>query len=150
MNERRKRSQHIKRHASKQLRVNLLIFSFVYAILVVVTLYNVTVSKAFFTEVLIALIIGFLAGFVSSRMYKISWNTDQAKVVGRIDLYGATILVLFIVFELNRDAVASLFTHGEAVGSVSLVLVTAALIGRIVGTSQKIIKILRSEKIIRS
>jgi hypothetical protein len=81
-------------------------------------------------------------------MYKISWNKDEAKVVGRIDLYGIIVLVLFIVFELNRDHIASLFAGSETLGSISLVLITETLLGRIIGTAKRILQVLRDEKII--
>jgi len=148
MSERRKQARHIQTHASKKLRINLRILSVVYIILLLVTVYELFVSHTLFSQVLIALAIGFTAGFISSRMYKISWDKDTAKVVGRIDIYGVIVLVLFVVFELNRTWIAELFSGGEALGSISFVLITAALLGRIFGTSRKILQILSAEKII--
>ncbi len=148
MSTRKEKSTHIKTHASKRLRLNLRILSVVYLILFVITLYDVIVSGALFSQVLVALLIGLVAGVISARMYKISWSKDEAKVVGRIDIYGFVVLVLFILFELNRNWIAHFFSSGEALGSISLVLVTSALFGRILGTSKKILKILTDEKII--
>lgn len=148
MSERRERARHIKTHASNRLRLNLRILSVVYIVLLCITLYELFVSRTLFSQVLIALIIGLAAGFVSSRMYKISWNKDEAKVVGRIDIYGVVVLVLFVVFELNRDHIASLFSGSETLGSISLVLITAALLGRIIGTAKRILRVLKDEKII--
>jgi hypothetical protein len=81
-------------------------------------------------------------------MYKISWDRDQTKVVGRIDMYGVIVLALFVLFELNRTWIADLFSGGEALGSISLVLMTSALLGRVMGTSRKILRVLSNEKII--
>lgn len=148
MSDRRANSEHIKANASKRLRINLRILAIVYVILFFVTLYNLIVSQAAFWQVLLAIIIGLSAGIISSRMYKISWNHHEAEVVDRIDIYGVVVLVLFVLFELNRSHIAALFTSGESLGSISLVLVTSALFGRIVGTSRKILSILREERII--
>jgi hypothetical protein len=148
MSERRKKATHIKTHASKKLLVNLRILSAVCTILLAVTMYELFISSALFSQVLIALIIGLAVGFISSRMYKISWDRDQTKVVGRIDMYGIIVLILFILFELNRTWIADLFSGGEALGSISLVLMTSALLGRVIGTSRKILRVLSDEKII--
>jgi hypothetical protein len=110
--------------------------------------YELFISHTLFSQVLIALAIGLAAGFISSRMYKISWDKNSAKVVGRIDIYGVIVLVLFAIFELNRTWIADLFSGGEALGSIGLVLITTALLGRILGTSRKILQVLSAEKII--
>lgn len=148
MNERRKRAEHIKTHASKKLRTNLRILFVVYVALLLITVYEVFVSRALFSQVIVALIIGLTAGYISSRMYRISWNKDEAKVVGRIDIYGGIILALFVVFELDRNWIAGLFSSGEVLGSISLVLMTSTLFGRILGTSRKILRVLHDEEII--
>lgn len=148
MSERQQNAKHIKKHASKRLRRNLQILSVVYAVLFVVTLYDVFVSGTLFSQVIIAVIIGLVAGIVSSRMYKISWDAGEEKVVGRIDIYGIVVLALFIVFELNRSWIAHFFASGTALGSLSLVLVTSALFGRMFGTAKKILRVLRDEAII--
>ena len=145
MNNHRAKARHIRKYASKQLRINLGIFSVVYAALFVVTLYTVTVSQAIFWQVVLAIIIGVIVGFISSRMYKISWNSNEAKVIGRIDAYGVVVLLLFAAFELNREAIAALFTSGESTGVIGLVLITSALFGRILGTTRSILQILKSE-----
>jgi len=145
---RKKQAKHIQTHASKKLRINLRILSAVYIILLLVTVYELFVTRALFSQVLIALIIGLAAGFISARMYKISWDKDSAKVVGRIDIYGVIVLVLFILFELNRNWIADLFSDGEALGSIGFVLITTALLGRILGTARRILQVLSAEKII--
>lgn len=148
MNQRQTRAKHIKTNASKKLRNNLRILTIVYVILFIVTLYNVIVSQAIFWQVLTAIVIGLVAGVISSRMYKISWSKDEAKVIGKIDIYGAVVLVLFIIFELNRTRIAEIFASGDAIGSIGLVLITSALFGRILGTSKQIIRVLEEEKVI--
>ncbi|MDB5167667.1 MAG: hypothetical protein JWN26_812 [Candidatus Saccharibacteria bacterium] len=144
----RKRSGHIRTHASKRLLVNLRILVAVCGVLLIVTIYDLLISHALFSQVIIALVIGLTAGTISSRMYKISWNKDEAKVIGRIDIYGAIILVLFILFELNRNHIAHLFAAGEMFGSIGLVLITSTLLGRILGTSRTILRVLSKENII--
>lgn len=148
MSDRKKHAVHIKTHASKKLRTNLRILSIVCAALLLITLYELVISRAIFYQVILALIIGLSAGLISSRMYKITWNKDEAKVVGRIDIYGAVILVLFVLFELNRTAIAEILASGASLGAIGFVLITSALLGRIMGTAKKILRVLVEEKII--
>lgn len=148
MYKRSERARHIKKHASKKLQLNLRILFAVYAVLLIVTVYSATVSNAIFWQLAMGFIIGIIAGAISSRMYKISWDKDEAKVVGKIDIYGVVILVLFVLFELNRDHIARLFASGESLGAIGLTLITGALLGRILGTAQQIVRILISENIV--
>ena len=148
MRKHRERAIHIKTHASKKLRLNLRILLIVYAVLLIVTLYSAFASHAMFWQVLVGFAIGIVAGVISSRMYKISWSEDEAKVIGKIDVYGLIILVLFIVFELNREHIAQLFSSGDSLGAIGLTLITGALFGRILGTARQIIRVLRRENIV--
>ena len=148
MSNRKEQAAHIKTHASKRLRLNLRILFVVYIVLLLVTLYQIVISQAIFWQVLLSIIIGLLAGLVSARMYKITWNKHEAEVVGRIDVYGIAVLLLFVLFELNRNTIAATYVHGPSLGSIGFVMLTSALFGRILGTSRKILRVLRDEKII--
>lgn len=148
MSSHKKHAELIKTHASKRLRLNLRILSVVYVVLFLITLYDLIIARTIFSQVLIAMIIGLVAGIVSARMYKITWDSDEAEVVGRIDAYGVVVLVLFILFELNRNRIAELFAGGASLGSIGFVLITSALFGRIFGTARSILRVLNDEKII--
>lgn len=140
------RAEHIKNNASKKLRMNLRILAIVYLILFAVTVYSIINAHAIIWQVVLGLAIGIAAGLVSSRMYKISWDNDEAKVIGRIDIYGVIVLVLFITFELNRNNIANLFASKGSLGAIGLTMITGALFGRIIGTSGRIIHIVRSQQ----
>ncbi|MEO5950595.1 MAG: hypothetical protein ABIQ04_04060 [Candidatus Saccharimonadales bacterium] len=148
MRDRHTSAKHIRTNASKKLRNNLRILSIVYLILFIITMYNLVIAQTTFWQVILAILIGLTAGIISARMYKISWSEDESKVIGRIDIYGGIVLVLFVVFELNRTRIAEIFSSGDSIGSIGLVLITSALFGRILGTSKKILHVLESEKII--
>jgi cytochrome c oxidase subunit IV len=148
MSNHKKHAELIKNHASKKLRLNLRILSVVYIILFLITLYDLIIAQTIFSQVLIAMIIGLVAGIISARMYKITWDSHEAEVIGRIDIYGVIVLILFVLFELNRSRIAELFTDGASLGSIGFVLITSALFGRIFGTARKILRVLDNEKII--
>ena len=146
MNQHRTHARHIKANASKRLRTNLRLLSIVCLVLIVVTAYNLVVTQAIFWQVVLAMVIGLAAGLISARMYKITWSHQEAQVIGRMDRYGLIVLVLFILFELDRTQIARLFTtSGQQVGAIALVLLTCALFGRILGTSRQILRVLERE-----
>lgn len=145
MSSHKERKHQIKNNASKKLLVNLRILAVVYVILFIVMLYSAINSHAVLWQILLGLAIGVIAGVISSRMYKITWDENEAEVIGKIDIYGAVILILFILFEVNRNSIAMLFASGESFGSVGLTLITGALFGRIFGTSRKILSIVRTQ-----
>ncbi len=146
MQKHRERVHHLKHNTSRRLRNNLRILLVVYLVLLIVTIYSAINSHAILWQVLVGFALGIIVGLVSSRMYKISWDEGEAKVIGRIDIYGVIVLVLFIVFELNRNNVARLFASGESLTAVGLTLITGALLGRVFGTSRQIVRIARSRK----
>lgn len=148
MNRHSAKAQHIRTNASKRLRTNLRILSLVCVVLIVVTGYNVVVTQAIFWQVVLAIIIGLIAGVISTRMYKITWSHHEARVIGRMDSYGVIVLVLFILFELNRSHVAALFTSGQQVETIALVLMTSALYGRVLGTAKQILRVLAQQGIL--
>ncbi len=148
MDIRRTKARRIRTNASRRLRINLRLLSIVCLVLIVITAYNVIVTQAVFWQVMLAIIIGLAAGVISTRMYKITWSHHEAQVIGRMDVYGVVVLILFILFELNRSNIAALFVSGEQVGTIALVLMTSALYGRILGTAKRILRILEQEGIV--
>ena len=137
---RHKEAREIVRQAShERLRRMLRILAIVYSILIVITIYHLSTTHVVWWQVGLCVVIGLAVGFASSRMMKIDWDRDEEKVVGRIDIYGAIILVLFIIFELSRSKVVGLFADSESIGTLSLLLLAFTLYGRIIGMSKKIL-----------
>jgi uncharacterized membrane protein len=146
---RREHAQHIRQNAHKRLRLNLQIMFVVYVVLLFLTIFTAVRSHTAFWQVVLGFGIGAIAGVISSRMYKISWSRDESKVIGKIDIYGAIVLILFIIFELNRSSIAATFAPQEAIGAVGLALAAGALYGRLLGTGKKILAVLRQEKLLQ-
>jgi hypothetical protein len=140
------RAHPIRENASKRLLLRIRILSVVYVVLLIMTIYSAINSHAILWKVILGLCIGIIVGVISSRMFKISWDKDGAEVIGKIDVYGVIVLVLFIVFEVNRNNIAGLFDSGESLGAIVLTLVTGTLFGRILGITRQILRVVRSRK----
>lgn len=77
-------------------------------------------------------IIGFIIGYiVAKRMHKISWNEEAAKVVGKMDRIGITILVIYILFSISRRWIFSHWMGGHALSAFLLSISCGALISRL-------------------
>lgn len=96
----------------------------------------------------VGILIGVGGGIVSSRMNHLSWDHDAEKIVSRLDVFGIIILVAYIIFAILRTKLISYFVHGPTVGAISFSIVAGIMIGRVIGTRGKILKILKEEKII--
>lgn len=141
-----KQRRAIVKHVShRRLRLNLRILAVVYIILVIVTIVHLVRTPVSWWQAIICIALGLIVGIISSRMNKIAWDEDQEKVVGRFDIYGIVVLILFIAFELSRAKLAGLFVSGDAVGSASFLILTFAMYGRLIATSSKIIAIAKQE-----
>ena len=140
---RKERRELIRKASHQRLRRNLQILAAVYIVLFLVTVYHLIATPVIWWQALLCIVLGLAVGIISSRMMKIDWDHDQEKAVGRIDIYGAIILVLFILFEIFRSKIIGLFASNGSVGTLSLLLLAFVLYGRIAGMARKILAIAR-------
>ena len=142
---RKERREIIRAVSHKRLRTNLKILAIVYVILIITTIVHLCSTPLEWWQTILSLAIGLIVGLVSSRMLHISWDHEQEKVIGKMDIYGVVILILFIAFELFRSQLAGLFVSGDAISSASFLILTFAIYGRLVGMSSKIIIVAKRE-----
>ena len=145
MTSRHERHQIVRNASNKKLRRNLKILAVVYVVLLLVTIVHIFITPLNWWQILVSITIGFSVGVVSSRMFRISWDEQQARVIVQIDLYGIVALALFIVFEIFRNNIAGLFATDGAVDSASFLLLTFAIYGRLIGTYRRVLAIARRE-----
>ena len=96
----------------------------------------------------LGILIGLFMGIISARMYHLSWNHDAKKIVSRLDVVGAIILVLYILFVIVRSRLIGIFVAAPMVGAVGLSITAGIMIGRVIGTRNAIIEILKEREII--
>jgi hypothetical protein len=96
----------------------------------------------------VGILVGLVVGIISARRYHLSWDHDAKKIVSRLDLIGIIILVLYIGFVIVRSKLIGIFVQGPVVGAVSFSITAGVIIGRVVGTRNAIIEILREREII--
>lgn len=103
-----------------------------FIVITAILIYEISVNYIAGYLAMGGLIIGFIIGYiVAKRMHKISWNEEAAKVVGKMDRIGVTILVIYILFSISRRWIFSHWIGGHALSAFLLSISCGALISRL-------------------
>ena len=135
-------------HLDKKLRNNLRIYVLVTIILFSILGYDIAIGIVGITAASIGIVIGVVFGFVTARMFRLSWDHDAKKIISQLDKLGIAIIILYIVLAIFRNRLIELFVHGPAVGGISIAIVTGVMIGRILGTRGRILQILKEQQLL--
>lgn len=136
----------IKEHAGKRLRRTFSLLIGIYIVLLLASIYHLVTHPVVWWQAVLCGSAGLAIGMLFSRMTKIEWDKDHEKAIGRMDIYGGVILVLFILFEIFRSQLVGLFADGAAIGTLSLLLLTNTMYGRVIAMGGKIIHTVRDNK----
>lgn len=134
-------------HLDKRLRLRLRIYFIIAIVMLGIVFYDFVIGKIGPSLSFLGILIGIGVGIISARMYHISWNHSASKVVGKLDLFGGFILVLYIMFELGKEKIVAYFVQGPTVGALSFSILAGAMIGRVLGTRGRILDVLKEQKI---
>lgn len=133
-------------HPTLQRRVRLFILAG--TIMLLVVLWDIMHHTMSVPLALAGIVVGALAGFASSRIYHLTWDHDGQRVVGRIDLVGWIVLILYIAFEVIRALLFESVIHtGFTATAITFTFVSSALISRVFGIRGRILRILKDEAV---
>lgn len=135
-------------YLDKKLRFRLRIYFIITLIFLILFIYNLIRGDLNILYGFLGLLIGTVFGIMSSRMFHISWDKDANRVVGRLDIFGIGILIIYVIVEFYRNQIVSYFTHGTEVTAVSFAVVAGIMLGRVLGMRGQIIKILKEANIL--
>lgn len=127
--------------------MRLRIYILISVILVVIVVYEIAFGLVPFVLALAGILLGVLLGIVTARMFRLSWDHDSNLIVARLDMFGGVIIALYILFAIFRSNIIGYFTHGSFVGGISIAVATGVMVGRVVGTRGRIMKILKEQNI---
>ena len=85
---------------------------------------------------------GTLIGAGLSRMFKIYWHPEQAKVISRLDALGILLLIIYIAVDIEKSWIFGHWLTGPTLSAFGLIFLTGLLLGRFLGTGFRINKIL--------
>lgn len=133
---------HYNKHVDKRLRFRVTLYYVIALVMIAVVLFDVAKGEVVFWLAGVGVIVGCVIGLFASRMFHISWNMQDSKIVSRFDKFGIIILILYGLFSFERRAVLGLFVHGQGLAAFSLSVVAGTMFGRAVGTGRAIRKLL--------
>ncbi len=140
------KSKH-KKHLHNKVILNLRIFMVISVVLSAIVCYEILTGRVSLLLAVFGLLFGTIIGVYTARMYLFSWDKDARKVISRLDLLGIGILILYILASIFRSRIIGYFVQPSYVTGMSIAVVTGLMIGRIVGTGQKITKILKEQNL---
>lgn len=121
-------------------RIYLAIFAAAAAIVIA---QSIGIGAASIIPVLIAVAAGVLVGLVASRMYSLSWDTMNGKVVGRLDVIGGVILLGYVLISFFRTDLVRMWVESSIVEVASLAALAGVMAGQVIGTSRGIHRVLQ-------
>jgi hypothetical protein len=125
-----------------RLRTRLRLYGIIFLVMLVVIIVDVVRNLISIPLALLALAIGTVIGLLLGRMYRLSWDEIETKVIARIDWLGGIILVLYILFAIFRNRLFGQWVTGAALGAFTLSLTAGTMLGRVVSTSSGIRRVL--------
>jgi hypothetical protein len=135
---------HVNEHIPKALQNRVRIYLLIALIIVCAIMYRLFVDKEDALYALLAFALGAGVGIVVSRMYKIWWDTDAAKVASRLDIYGVILLVAYVIFEITGEHYIRQIFAGPMILTMILALSGGAVLGRGIGIGRKMLSVLRA------
>lgn len=129
-------------NVDKKLLIRQLIFVGIIFVLIIITTLNIIEKRIGPLLALFGLILSTSVGVLLSRMFKIFWHQKKEKVMYQLDTLGTTLLIIYIIVEINRKWFFEHWLSGATLSAFSLIILMGLLLGRFIGTFLKINKIL--------
>ena len=135
-------------HVDKKLRFRIIVYFVISFIMFCVVFFDIFKQYIHPLLAAICVIVGVGIGIITTRMFHISWDQDTKKVMARLDLFGGIILVGYICVSFMRGRIIGQYVHGPAVGAVSFSFLAGTMLGRVLGTRGKVMKILKEQNLL--
>jgi hypothetical protein len=136
--------QDINEYAHSKIKIRLIIYIVIALAMYAITIYYIAKDEVGFTLPILGALIGLGGGYLTSRIFKIKWDKRGQQVISEYDFIGGAILGLYVIFEIYRDQIVGYFIQGPAVVAVSFAVLGGIMIGRILGISRKVNKIIQA------
>lgn len=138
--------QHVHPNLQKRMRIFLVIGT----IALLLVAYDVWSGVIGLSIALLSVALGIVIGFITSRIFHLSWSQDGARVVGRIDRIGWFVLGAYIVFEIARTFFFQTilgYATSQAT-AITFAFVSSALLSRVLGLRGRILRVLKAERVL--
>lgn len=113
-----------------------------------IVLYEIFIKILPLEFAMVGVIIGLFIGIFTARMRHVSWDHDAKQIVSRLDIVGVIILVLYLAFVIIRSKLIGIFVAAPMVGAVGFSITAGVMFGRVIGTRNAIMEILKERELI--
>ena len=104
--------------------------------------YEILTSHINLLWVLLGLILGFIIGSIVGRMFSIEWHEEEKKVIGRLDVVGIVVLIIYIAVSITRHWVFAHWFVGAILTAFTLSFVAGVMLGRLLSLRFNIKRVL--------
>lgn len=132
----------LKNHVDKKLIRRIKILILVFVVMTGALMYEIFLSDINPLWLLLGVGSGFSIGFLAGRMFSIEWHPEDKKVIGRLDLIGAIVLVLYIGVSIARHWVFAHWFAGATLTAFTFSFIEGAMLGRIASMRLNIKRVL--------
>lgn len=141
---RKDRRAQARQRVDRPIRLRVAIYSVIFLVMAVLVVVDVVrVGGRAVLPVVLCLVGGIAVGLVVSRMFRLGWDEVSGRVVGRIDVVGVVILVLYVAFSIFRSRLVGLWVDVPVAGVASLAVLAGVMAGQAVGTRNGVIRVFR-------
>ena len=130
------------KYMEKNLLIKLGIFDSVSFILLFIGIYNINnnVNKLF---IIIDILAGFWIGIFFGSILKISWHENLKKAIGKKDLLGIILTLIYYLFLVFRKRIFSKWFAGETLKAIIIWITFGIMMGQDIILRKNITKILK-------
>lgn len=134
-----------KKHLDVKLARRIRFLTIILCVMTIVLFYNVYISHIGFLLVFLGVILGGGVGFMAGRMFLIKWHDEESKIISKIDILGAVVLVIYITVSILRSWIFAHWFKGLILTSFTFSFIEGAMIGRLLSMRFAIQKILSEQ-----
>ena len=134
--------EHYRTNVDRRLRNRLILYILISIVMVGLFIYHVVTDHVSLWYPLIALALGFFAGWVISRSRSVSWDANARKVISHIDVYGMIILIIYIVSVAFREQIIAYFVNGSAILATTFAFAAGIMFGRVWGIHGRVSEVI--------
>jgi len=125
--------------------MRLRIFALIFLIMCGLGIYHIAVDDLKATIALAAVVAGIAIGLFIGRIYNVVWHEETGQAISKMDAFGVSILICYILFAVFRKALFGHWFAGHQLSSFIICISAGVMLGRFLTLRKMIINVLKSQ-----
>lgn len=131
----------------KRLLTRLRIYLIVMILMLIVITFEVLRGVFSIQWALVGILIGLIVGTIVSRMYNLSWDEEDHRVIGEIDSIGVIILLGYLIWEFSKSQFLGYWVEGNTLFAIIIGITAGSMLARICSNKRNMEQILEAIEI---